>query len=46
MAFNSYNLIVRIFKKDGSYLDVKCPTLQQARTVIALNYKAEIVGNY
>lgn len=45
MAFKSENLIVEITLKNGEKKKVYCPTLEEARIVLAFS-NGVIVGNY
>lgn len=47
MGFVAERLVVRVYRSDGRYFDVKCPTIENARIVLSIHAgHSEIVANY
>lgn len=47
MSFVAERLVVRVYRSDGGYFDVKCPTIENARVVLSMHTgHSEIVANY
>lgn len=47
MGFVAERLVVRVYRANGGYFDVKCPTLENARVVLSMHSgHSEIVANY